>query len=544
MSDKQTTELQISGRKRGLFLSILLLLIVFLLIVTELFLYLVSPRFLAPPENLKLNPIGLPYFKVDKKNGYSVYTPTRYYRPWGHNFRFTMPKQRGVFRIFCLGGSAANGGAFGNPGAFPKWMEIMLDASEDGRKYEVINSGQGGIPLSEVKLIAKRTLKADPDLIVIYSGNNEFFYHRNQPKHSYRLPAPLLKTIYWLKERYVTRLFQYYLNKTIQRRPAFGWEEEAVLRHASYIVEKQLDSKWDRSNREKVMSDYRSDLISIVEMAREKGARVILCTVAVNLKDYEPVGSYHSTGLSEAEKKRWRQLVAKGKKEFAENDVISARNLFLKAASIDPMPAQLNFYLGHCFLRQEQNDGAYKYFEKALDRDPLRNRAGTDLNAIVREVGEKLQVPVADTVESFRKKSPEGVPGDDLFLDSVHPTLEGHRVIAFDIVETMTKTGLIKKRHRQPERYRQACLRYQNKIPEDYLFVSYMTATSFNTYRGRFYMAEKCVSEALKYEPQNPQALHIKQTLESVLKRQGNAANLPWGQIEFLKSYQNHNTEK
>lgn len=45
----------------------------------------------------------------------------------------------------------------------------------------------------------------------------------------------------------------------------------------------------------------------------------------------------------------------------------------------------------------------------------------------------------------INENSPNGIPGSELFLDHVHPTIEGNRLLALAIVQEMIQEGMVSK---------------------------------------------------------------------------------------------------
>jgi len=63
---------------------------------------------------------------------------------------------------------------------------------------------------------------------------------------------------------------------------------------------------------EDVYSHFPANLDDIVRTATDAGARVVLCTVAGNLKDCAPFASLHREGLSKADLAKWEGLFEQG----------------------------------------------------------------------------------------------------------------------------------------------------------------------------------------------------------------------------------------
>jgi len=88
------------------------------------------------------------------------------------NFRLKLHKDAGTVRVFVLGESAAQGTpepAFG----FAAQLQTQLSAHYAGRKVEVYNLGVTAINSHVVYQAARQLPDFEPDLFVVYMGNNE-----------------------------------------------------------------------------------------------------------------------------------------------------------------------------------------------------------------------------------------------------------------------------------------------------------------------------------------------------------------------------------
>jgi hypothetical protein len=88
------------------------------------------------------------------------------------NFRLTKEKPAGAVRVFVLGESAAMGvpePAFG----LAAQLRAQLRAVRPGERIEVFNLGVTAINSHAIVEIARQAVLFEPDLLVIYMGNNE-----------------------------------------------------------------------------------------------------------------------------------------------------------------------------------------------------------------------------------------------------------------------------------------------------------------------------------------------------------------------------------
>ena len=86
--------------------------------------------------------------------------------------RLADPKPAGVYRVFVLGGSAAMGTpepAFG----FGRALEVLLEERFAETDFEIVNAAMAAINSHVALEIARDCMRREPDLFVVYLGNNE-----------------------------------------------------------------------------------------------------------------------------------------------------------------------------------------------------------------------------------------------------------------------------------------------------------------------------------------------------------------------------------
>lgn len=94
---------------------------------------------------------------------------------------FLKDKPADEFRIFVLGGSAANGEPFGPQGSFSRFLQDNLTKTFPAKQFNVINAARKGFGSVRVFQIFNEIIHYDPDLVVVYFGNNEardYLFHR------------------------------------------------------------------------------------------------------------------------------------------------------------------------------------------------------------------------------------------------------------------------------------------------------------------------------------------------------------------------------
>src|SRR5439155_13980979 len=173
----------------------------------------------------------------------------------------------------------------------------------------------------------------------------------------------------------------------------------------------------------------------ICAVARKARTPALLSTVAVNLKDFPPLGSLHRAGLSEPEKMRWDALYedAIAAEKAARYD--RAIDLYKQAARLDDHFAELHFRLARCYFASAQFSDAQRHYRLARDWDALQFRTDSRRNGIIGEVVSgktNAGVWLADAEKAIAESplSEHQIPGGAIFNDHVHFSFDGDYVLA------------------------------------------------------------------------------------------------------------------
>jgi tetratricopeptide (TPR) repeat protein len=163
------------------------------------------------------------------------------------------------------------------------------------------------------------------------------------------------------------------------------------------------------------------------------GVKVIVSTVASNLKDCAPFASRYSSSLGTNQQMNWKQSYDEGIAAERAGDFPKAVSNYLAAARIDSAFADLHFRLGRSYLAVTNFLEARSHFELARDLDALPFRADTRLNQIIKATALKhagTGVHFVDVVPALEQKSRQGIPGREFFFEHVHFNFEGNYLLA------------------------------------------------------------------------------------------------------------------
>jgi len=351
-------------------------------------------------------------------------------------FRISESKSENAYRIFILGASAAQGepdGAFG----FGRFLKVILQDKYPGVNFEVIIAATAAINSHVVVEIAKDCAQHEPDLFIVYLGNNEV----TGPYGAGTVFAPLSPSLSVIRMgiavkatgvgQLLTNIIEWASTKKGRPRAWRGLE---------MFLEKQIPA--DDQRLETVYQHFQRNLQDIVQIGRDEGAKIILCTVGSNLKDNPPFASLHRPDLTEQDKAKWDNLYAHTVEYESAGRYAEAVESYLAAAEIDSSYADLQFRLGRCYWALQDYDSAKLRYIKARELDTLRFRADTRINEIIRSVANSWagkSVYLADAVTTFESNSPYGTPGNEIFYEHVHLNFSGNYLLAKTVFEKVKK---------------------------------------------------------------------------------------------------------
>ena len=195
--------------------------------------------------------------------------------------------------------------------------------------------------------------------------------------------------------------------------------------------------------RRQVFDHYRYNLSRMVDVARSVGAKVILVSPASNLRHCWPFKSEYSDGLDDAERKNFQALYKRASTAHAASQWDEALTAIDRAITVDESYAHAHYLRGRVLWELERYDQAKAAFERAIDEDICPLRAQKPILDIIMEVAGEQDVPVVDFVELIQRQSEHGAPGEKLFLDHVHPTIESNRQLALALLKTMSRHWMV-----------------------------------------------------------------------------------------------------
>ena len=358
---------------------------------------------------------------------------------------FSRRKAAGTYRIFCMGGSTTYGRPYDDKTSFCGWLRALLPVADPSGQWELINAGGISYASYRVAMLMEELISYDPDLFIIYSGQNEFLERRTY-EDLIETPAPLrgLGALASHTRTYsaLRRLVDWL--KTAGDRPPrrlnrLAGEVDTLLNRS---IGPDAYSR-DDERRRQVLAHFRYSLSRMVDIARSAGAGVILVTPASNLRHCSPFKSQHRAGLSAADREEWQTLFGRARQAQEAGRPDAALAALEAAARIDDRYAHLHYWRGRVLDSRGRHEEARAAYQRALEEDVCPLRAFSQMRGIVAEVAAERGVARVDFAALVQNMAEHGIPGEDLFLDHVHPRIEVHRALAVALAASLAEQGVL-----------------------------------------------------------------------------------------------------
>ena len=380
-----------SKSKRFLFWLITLLIPVFILAVVE-FGFRISGYSSEGRELFVEFPVNEDYL-IANPNYVTRYFPS--FEPQIAPNPFRKEKTDSTFRVFVFGGSSTQGFPYNFYYSFAAQLEQEILATTKGMHVEVINLGMTAVNSYVINDLAKHVENLNPDVIIIYAGHNEYYgsFGVGSTQNNIGTSIRTKRLILWLKDFLVYQFIEDLLAPKEQY--------TAVQRTLMARVVSESNIKKDSDIFNEGIIQFEANIGSVISRFQKRNIPVFIGTVASNLKDQSPLSSY------------W-----------------------------DAMNA---YELGFQFLAVGDTTRARTEFINAKEYDTIRFRAPDAINQKIREYADQEGVFLVDIEKILNDMSITGIADNSLFIDHLHPTEIGHRLMAYSFFGSLVDQGLISK---------------------------------------------------------------------------------------------------
>jgi len=357
-----------------------------------------EPLFVASPEQpdyLQANPRVVTRFFTDPTQAPSVSIETAYFR---------RQKQAGTFRVFVQGESSAAGFPYGLGASLAGVLDQRLERAFPSREIEVISTAMAAVNSHALLDFADEIIAQQPDAVIIYVGHNEFLGILGVGS-TMRLAATPALTRAFLAAR-DWRLFQLMSQAYAQLRPAAAATASAGGESLMSRVAGERSIALQSGVYRRGVQQFESNLGRLLERYRRAGVPVLIGTLASNERDQVPLA------------------ILAGVESDAAG---AARTAYHAAQDADEAGNHAAAREGYAWAR---------------DLDPLRFRAPADFNSVVTRTADAHGARVVQVHDAFVVASPNGLVGEALMLEHVHPNLDGYFLLADAFFAALVANGL------------------------------------------------------------------------------------------------------
>ncbi|MCG6914563.1 tetratricopeptide repeat protein [bacterium BMS3Abin03] len=326
--------------------------------------------------------------------------------PFSNQDVFDAEKKPNSFRVFVLGGSSAAGYPFSPLGSFSRYIRDRLKLLYPSSEIEVVNLSMTAINSYTIRDLFPGVLEQKPDLILIYAGHNEYYGALGVGSmESLGTSRQMVNLLLYLNRFKTVEL----LRNTIQwamKLISSGDKPSGTLMSR---MAKEQSIAFDTETYEDGIFQFEGNMRDVLNMAKEKNVPVILSTLTSNLKDRPPFISIKTDGFPTA------------------NTIYTEAKEELKAGN---------------------NKVADSLFRYAKDLDALRFRAPEKMNKVITLLSNEYKLPLVNVDSGFASISPDGIVGNNLMTDHLHPTLNGYLYLGKLFFKKMEQANLLPKSER------------------------------------------------------------------------------------------------
>ena len=316
---------------------------------------------------------------------------------------FDIEKKPNSFRVFIVGGSSAAGYPFSPNGSFAKYIRKRLELLYPDRTIEIINTAMSAINSYTLRDLFQGILEEQPDVILIYAGHNEYYGALGAGSmESLGSSRSVVNFMLSLNKFKTTQLLRNFIKSSMK---IFSGDEKSSGTLMSRMAEDQLiELNSDVYNTG--VDQFEGNLEDMFKMANESGVPIIISNLTSNLKDQKPFVSFENGN--------------------------------------DP-PAGEIYNRGIADLSKGLNNDARHQFYRAKDLDALRFRAPSDINKIIEQLAGMYNYPLVNVDSVFNELSPDGIIGNNLMTDHLHPTIKGYQLLGQLFFEEMKRNKFLPK---------------------------------------------------------------------------------------------------
>ncbi len=357
-----------------------------------------------------------PLFVPASQPGYLVPNPAliqRYFHvgaaapnvsPDTYYFEKTKPTDQ--LRIVVMGGSTAAGFPYGRFGSPAGLLEARVQAEYPELNVRVVSVAMSSVNSYTLRDITDEVISIQPDAILIYAGHNEYLGVMGAGS-VYAGFGSHFANVLFLKLKDL-RIFQA-LQWLLQPAPAAESDSGAARTVMAKVAQSQ-HIPYDSDVFKAGEAQFADNMTAVLARFSDADVPVLVSSIAANLQHQPPFASVPDSGADPA--------------VSATPQAYRPGQLPARLASADT-----HFRLGHEAL-PDAPDTALAHFIHAMDTDLLRFRAPSHFNSRLEQLARAHDAHWVDSYSLLADRSANGIIGNGLMLEHLHPNERGYFLIA------------------------------------------------------------------------------------------------------------------
>lgn len=311
-------------------------------------------------------------------------------------------KKPNSFRVFVVGASSAAGYPYLSSASFSKFVRKKLEIFYPEKVIEVCNISMSAINSYAIRDLMPEIINKQPDLVLIYLGHNEYYGALGVGSlESLGSSRFIVNTTLWLNKFKTTELL-----RNIIKYFSGMFSSDSQVNGGTLMAQMAKDKliKYNSDIYWNGIKQFKGNLHDILEMCKDANIPVITSTLACNLKNQKPFVSVKDSKYPPAD------------------DVFKNAEEKLESGDIDSVKA---------------------LFIYAKDLDALRFRAPQEINNVISRLCDEFNYPVIKSDSLLNVESNDGIVGDNLMTDHLHPTVKGYQLIGNLFFSAMERNGFL-----------------------------------------------------------------------------------------------------
>ncbi len=306
----------------------------------------------------------------------------------------------------------------------PKVVGWQLEQMYPNRKVVLDDLSAVGLNL-RTALKRLNTLTVRPQLLLLYSGHNEFFYDVEELATDLDTP--------W--ERF---------DGLLEWSPLFRMLDQRISRH---IGVQELEAQGARSlvDRpiaspeacEKRLARFGGQLEQLASWCERLKIDELWFVPAGSEADYAPNRSWLNPPATVFQRAQIESLAQEGRSLQDAGRWHEAVDKYRDAVLRYPGFAEFDFQLAECLMHEGKRAEAALCYSRALESDGLPVRMTAPWRQMVAAVAGRYEIPFLDADDVLRPHTKAGILDRSVFLDYVHPNLRAYYHLGMAAIERL-----------------------------------------------------------------------------------------------------------